>query len=48
MSKKSLECGCSLTNVPLGSVALVSLTMVPSSRDRFCIICTGAKQIDVR
>lgn len=39
MSRKSVECGCSFTNVPLGSVAERRLTTSPSCSRRFCIIC---------
>lgn len=43
MSRKSAECGCSLTNVPLGSVAERSCTTSPSCSSRFCIICRAAE-----
>ncbi len=45
MFVKSVVCGCSLTYVPLGSVALRSVTMSPSCSTRFCIICGSTKAL---
>ena len=41
----TLVWGWSLTYVPLGSVALLIVTKLPSSISRFCIICKGQTNI---